>query len=220
MGTILAVRTGVHRLVEIKTDEGGALDLQLDDRTFDTLPSDFIAVGQRVLIAIDADRIHLLPRCSRPLQFDNEWLGRVVLVEHDLSLVTVKIRGQQVTLKSANVGPSTERGWCAWDQAIVSIAPDAVRILPIGSSARLRRRLLTEYEVPPLVPSLAYLISAVSSREHNSVLPIFFYISKTNLFSPADWCIPDFPFVYVRNRGEADASPSCPETLESHAQPR
>lgn len=153
MGTILAVKAGVHGLVQIKTDEGGALELQLDERMFDPLPSDFIAVGQRVLIAIDADRVNLVPRCSRPVLADNEWLGRVVLVEHDLSLVTVKIRGQQVTLKSTNIGPSLQRGWCAWDQTIVSIAPDAVRIMPIGSCARLRRRLLTEYEVPSLVRS-------------------------------------------------------------------
>jgi len=151
MGTILAVRTGVHRLVHIKTDEGGAMDLQLDERMFDPLPSDFIAVGQRVLIAVDADRVNLMPRCSRTLMSDNEWLGRVVLVEHDPSLVTVKIRGQQVTLKSANAGPSLSSGWCAWDQVIVSIAPNAVRIMPIGSCTRLRRRLLTELGVPSLI---------------------------------------------------------------------
>lgn len=153
MGIILAVKTGTPRLIQIRTDEGGALDLQLDERMFNPLPSNFIAVGQRVLIAIDADRVNLAPRCSRPIRADNEWPGRVVLVEHDLSLVTVKIRGQQVTLKSTNVGPSLERGWCAWDQMVVSIASDAIRIMPMGSCARLRRRLLTELEVPSLVGS-------------------------------------------------------------------
>lgn len=153
MGTILAVKTDVQRLVQIKTDEGGALNLQLDERMFDPLPSDFIAVGQRVLIAVDADRVNLVPRYSRSVLSDNEWLGRVVLVEHDQSVVTVKIRGQQVTLKSTNVGPSLLRGWSAWDEAIVSIAPDTVRIMPIGSCARLRRRLLTEFDVPSLVRS-------------------------------------------------------------------
>lgn len=149
MGTILAVETGADRVLHIRTDEGGSLDLRCDRRMFEPLPADFLAAGQRVLFAVDADRVTLLPRCLRPLLCGNEWLGRVVLVEHERALVTVKILGQQVTLKSMNAGSALPRGWCAWDQTIVSIAPDAIRIMPIGSCARLRRRLLTERTVMP-----------------------------------------------------------------------
>lgn len=147
MGTIVAVETAADRVLHVRTDEGGSLDLRCDRRMLDPLPADFLAVGQRVLIAVDADRVHLAPRCSQTLLCGNEWLGRVVLVEHQRSLVTVKIRGQQITLRSSNLGSSSPRGWCAWDQTIVSIAPDALRIMPIGSCVRLRRRLLTEREV-------------------------------------------------------------------------
>jgi len=149
MGTILGVETVAERLLHIRTDEGGSLDLRCEGRMFEPLSVDFLDVGQRVLIAVDADKVNLAPRCSQTLLCGNEWFGRVVLVEHERSLVTVKIRGQQITLRSSNVGSSSTRGWCAWDQTVISIAPNAVRIMPIGSGARLRRRLLTERQVVP-----------------------------------------------------------------------
>ncbi|BCA57109.1 hypothetical protein W02_42490 [Nitrospira sp. KM1] len=143
-GTILATGTPPHEVLHVRTDEGASLDLRIDRGTSAPALRRFFAVGQRVMVAVDAAEVKLHVPYPQTENRCNEWSARVVLVERERSSVTVKILGQQVTLKSTSIDPSAIRPLRVWDSTKISIAPEAVHVTPLGTCSRLRRRLLTE----------------------------------------------------------------------------
>jgi hypothetical protein len=139
VGTILTAERMPYGVLHVKTDEGAALAMRIDGRIAPPELRPFLSAGQRIVIAIDAAEVRLHPGPAYHAEGSNEWPARVVLVEPDRSAVTVKIRGQQITLKSLDADMRQ-----VWDSTNVRIAPAAVRIVLLGSCARLRRRMLTE----------------------------------------------------------------------------
>ncbi|SPP62955.1 hypothetical protein [Nitrospira lenta] len=142
MGTILAVAVQSQQTLYVRTDDGGVLDLEIDDTVCAPEVQRFFEAGHRVLLAIDAADVKVRVLPSAVSAGCNEWVGRVVLVERDRGLVTVKIRGQQVTLKSLSMDIGQGRALQVWDCVTLSIAPGAMRVVPLGTCARLQRRLL------------------------------------------------------------------------------
>lgn len=142
MGTILAVAVQSQQTLYVRTDDGGVLDLEIDDTVCAPEVQRFFEAGHRVLLAIDAADVKVTILPSAVPTGCNEWVGRVVLVERERGLVTVKIRGQQLTLKSLDAESGEGRPVRVWDSVTLSIAPDAMRVVPLGVCARLQRRLL------------------------------------------------------------------------------
>jgi len=146
-GIILA--TDGDRLLHVFTDEGGSLPLHVSDCILASELRPFLSPGRRVLITVDAVDVKLIPHHSDGgRHIGNEWLGRVVLIGSDRTVITVKLRGQQVTLKSLYPKLWDARRFAVWDSVLVSIAPEAIHVNPLGTCVRLHRRMLTECDSP------------------------------------------------------------------------
>lgn len=141
-GTILRVGANAQRTLHVRTDEGGVLDLEVEESLCPPELRRFFAAGGRVLLAVDAMDVKLATFRPPAPGACNEWVGRVVLVERERDIVTVKIRGQQITLKSLGADIGQGRMLQVWDRVALSVAPDALCVMPLGTCARLRRRLL------------------------------------------------------------------------------
>jgi hypothetical protein len=100
--------------------------------------------GQRIVMAVSSVNVTISAPLPCHLYGRNEWAGRVVLANavDGESCVTVKILGQPVTFMSTNVSASMDRPARVWDHVSLRIDPVAVRIVALGTCARLRKRLL------------------------------------------------------------------------------
>jgi len=146
-GTILA--TEEDRLLHVLTDEGGSLALHVVECVVASELRPFFSAGRRVLITVDAVDVKLiLHRPYSGLHIANEWPARIVLIGPDRTVITVKIRGQQITLNSLYPKLWDARRLAVWDSVVVSIAPEAIHVNPLGTCVRLRRRMLTECDSP------------------------------------------------------------------------
>lgn len=144
-GTILDVGVTPMTILHVHTDEGGKVNLEINGEECARQLRSFFMPGHRILVRVDAADVKLtLPRSLRG---HNEWVARVVSVEHERDIVTVKIRGQQVTLKSFSTDIGLGRRLRVWDLVTLSIDPDVLRIVPLGTGVRLQRRLLTVCDV-------------------------------------------------------------------------
>lgn len=145
MGTILAVKSAPHHALLVRVDDGGQFDVSIDHGVCMPVLQPFLATGNRVFFAIQAADVKLYPPLPRNVRGCNEWPARVVLVEdrQDRTVVTVKIIGQQITLKSVDVPSWLTRPVRVWDALTMRIAPEAMRVIPLGTAARLRQRCLT-----------------------------------------------------------------------------
>lgn len=143
MATILSSGTQSDRSLYVHTDEGAVLEIEGSVQTMAL--RQFLVPGHRVLIVVSSVDVEIGAPRSRNCYLLNEWAGRVVLRENrdGVAFVTVKILGQPVTLTSTHVAPWTNRLVQTWDPVSVSIAPSAVRLMPLGVCARLRMRLFT-----------------------------------------------------------------------------
>ncbi|HXX73990.1 MAG TPA: hypothetical protein VEI50_02570 [Nitrospiraceae bacterium] len=144
VGTILAVDMTSHRTLHVVSDEGGFLELEMDRCACTCDFQRFLVPGHRVLVAFAASHVKLGPHQPKNPMNCNQWPGRVVLVDHreTRTIVIVKIRGQQITLKSLDGEEGFGRPLQVWDLVSVSIPPERLRLVPLGTGARLQRRLL------------------------------------------------------------------------------
>src|SRR5262245_30010157 len=86
-GTILDVRETTKRILYVHTDEGGNLNLEIEE---DVCASELqwnFRPGHRVLMQIDAGDVRLALPCQK--SECNQWEARVVSVERERSTVTV-----------------------------------------------------------------------------------------------------------------------------------
>ena len=124
VGTILAAEG--DQLLHVFTDEGGSLALHVAESVVTSELRSFLTAGRRVLITVDAADVNLIPqRSDGGRHIGNEWPARVVLI------------GLYPKLWDA-------RRLAVWDSVLVSIAPEAFHVNPLGTCARLHRRMLTE----------------------------------------------------------------------------
>ena len=147
VGTILAVEG--DRLLHVLTDEGGSVALHVVECVVASELRPFLSAGRRVLITVDAADVKLIPHRSNGGQhIGNEWPARIVLIGSGRTVITVKIRGQQITLNSLYPKLWDARRLAVWDSVVVSIAPEAIHVNPLGTCARLHRRMLMECDSP------------------------------------------------------------------------
>ena len=155
MATILSPGTLSDRSLYVHTGEGAILEIE---GSVEVMPlRRFLVPGHRVLIVISSADVEISGPRSRRRYLQNVWAGRVVLSENRdrMAVVTVKILGQPMTFTSTQVVPWMDRSVQAWDPVSVSIAPSAVRLMPLGTCARLRMPLFTN----PLDPGHDGVIS-------------------------------------------------------------
>ena len=143
MATILSSGTQSDRSLYVHTDEGAVLEIEGSVQTMAL--RQFLVPGHRVLIVVSSVDVEISAPRSRSslsaermggesgLEGKSRWRG----------LCDGKILGQPVTLTSTHVAPWTNRLVQTWDPVSVSIAPSAVRLMPLGVCARLRMRLFT-----------------------------------------------------------------------------
>jgi len=145
MATILSPGTRSERSLYVHTDEGAILEIEGSVQVMALRP--FLVPGHRVLIVVSSVDVEISAPRSHSRYLQNEWAGRVVLSENreGMAYVTVKILNQPVTFTGTQVASWMDRPVRTWDRVSVSIAPSAVRLMPLGACARLRMRLFTTH---------------------------------------------------------------------------
>lgn len=92
-------------------------------------------VGQQVVATIPAHAVTLeAGMFRRSTQRWNRWIGRIVLVEQrqGARLYTVKIHGEEWTLKSSGVVVGDEHAMRPWDVVNVVVDPQQVDLMTVG----------------------------------------------------------------------------------------
>ena len=92
-------------------------------------------IGQRAIAAISAQAVRLeFGLFRRSKQRWNRWAGRIVLVEQreGSRLYTVKIHGEEWTIKSCGLVLGTEQPMRPWDVVNVVVDPQQVDLLTVG----------------------------------------------------------------------------------------
>ena len=140
--TILSVGSQGDRPVFMHTDDGAQLKMEGIGGSMALRPP--LGPGQRVVMIVSSVDVTISVPRPRHLYGCNEWAGRVVLTNavDGEPCATVKILGQPVTFTSTNVSEWMDRPVRVWDHVSLRIDPAAVRIVPVGTCARLRMRLL------------------------------------------------------------------------------
>ncbi|MEX5213995.1 MAG: hypothetical protein NW703_07495 [Nitrospiraceae bacterium] len=128
-GVIEAVHRGLTRFsVRLVTGHRTRLRVRWPDQASNDLS--FLA-GQKVTVRIPADAVCLEAGLFRQGRRRwNRWIGRVVLVQRDGSLpvVTVKLHGDEVILKSVQPRDSQAVGLQTWDTVNVVVDPSRVSL--------------------------------------------------------------------------------------------
>ena len=120
------VRAGVRIKVGDRADLRVRWSLEHDHR---------FTIGQRVIAAIPAQAVSLESGLfRRSKQRWNRWVGRIVLVEQreGSRLYTVKIHGEEWTIKSCGLVLGTEQPMRPWDVVNVVVDPQQVDLMTVG----------------------------------------------------------------------------------------
>lgn len=92
-------------------------------------------VGQHVIATIPAQAVTLeAGMFRRSKQRWNRWIGRIVLVEQSEGkrLYTVKIHGEEWTVKSSGLVRGTEQQMRPWDVVNVVVDPQEIDLMTVG----------------------------------------------------------------------------------------
>jgi hypothetical protein len=92
-------------------------------------------VGQQVVATIPAHAVTLeAGMFRRSTQRWNRWIGRILLVEQrqGARLYTVKVHGEEWTLKSSGVVVGDEHALRPWDVVNVVIDPEQIDLMAVG----------------------------------------------------------------------------------------
>jgi hypothetical protein len=145
IGTIVGEVRTPHWVLQVNTDDGGLFHMRIASCSCRPVLQPFLSQGYRVLLSVEAGDVCLSPPMPRTVLGLNEWPARVVLVDYGphRNIVTVKFLGQSITLKSVHVASWLDRPLRAWDALTVRISPEVIRVVPLGTAARLKRRLFT-----------------------------------------------------------------------------
>jgi hypothetical protein len=130
-GVIQSQYVGLLR-AGVRVKVGGRSDLRVrwaieHDRRF--------TIGERVVAAIPAEAVRL--ECGlfrRSKQRWNRWIGRIVLVEQrgGARLFTVKIHGEEWTMKSSGLVLGDEQAMKPWNVVNVVVDPQQVDLMTVG----------------------------------------------------------------------------------------